>query len=92
MATLIPFTPNNTTKPPFQAGVTLDGQYYTLFTMWNVYRGDWYVSLSDQSGNIVMNMPLIGSPPKFDIPLFPGLFKTSKVVYRVYTTTFEITP
>jgi hypothetical protein len=90
--TTILFTPSNNTTPPFQTPVTLDGVSYSLYTMSNFYANRWYVVLADQSGNIVMNMPLIGSPPDFDILLFPGLFQTSTVVYRVGTGQFEIGP
>ena len=90
--TTIPFTPNNSNAPPFQALVTLDGVSYNLITMWNLYRGDWYVNLTDQSGNVIINQPLIGSPPDFNIYLFPGLFLTSTVLYRVSTGNFEIGP
>jgi hypothetical protein len=90
--TTIAFTPNNSTAPPFQALVTLDGQTYTMSTRWSVYRTDWMVSLTDQSNNLIMNMPLIGSPPNFDIPLFPGLLRTSTILYRVASSSFEVTP
>jgi hypothetical protein len=90
--TTILFTPSNTASPPFQVPVTLDGVGYSLATMWSFYRGDWYVSLSDQNGNIVVNQPLIGSPANASIFLFPGFFMTSTVLYRVSTGQFEIGP
>jgi hypothetical protein len=90
--TLIAFTPSQTTAPPFSATVTLDGNAYTLATMWNLYRGGWYVSLIDQSGNLVLNQPLVGSPPNANIYLAPGLFQTSTLLYRVNTNSFEIGP
>jgi len=90
--TTIAFAPSTTATPPFQANVTLDGVSYSMITMWNLYRGDWYVSLMDQSGNVVINQPLIGSPPDSNTYLFPGLFTTSTVLYRVATGMFEIGP
>jgi len=90
--TTIPFLPNNNAAPPFQATVTLDSTSYSLVTMWNFYASRWYVSLTDQGGNIVANQPLIGSPPAVNIILFPGLFTTSTLVYRVSTGNFEQTP
>jgi hypothetical protein len=92
MATIIPFLPNDASSPPFQAQVTLDGNPYQLVTMWNFYRGYWYVSITDQNGTVVCNQPLIGSPPDFDIPLFPGLFTSSMILYRPSTSNFEQTP
>jgi hypothetical protein len=90
--TTIAFLPSPTATPPFQATVTLDGNSYSLVTMWNLYRGDWYYSLTDQNGNLVVNQPLIGSPPGADILLTPGLFTTSTLVFRVSTQQFEIGP
>jgi hypothetical protein len=90
--TTIPFLPNNASSPPFQATVTLDGISYSLIAMWNLYRPGWYISLADQNGNLVLNQPLIGSPPGRDIPLAPGLFTTSTFLYRVSTGNFEIGP
>ena len=88
--TAITFAPNNSQAPPFQVSVTLDGVSYLMVVVWSVYRQDWMVSLADQSGNIVINQPLIGSPPNADIPLFPGLLKTSTILFRVSTQQFEI--
>jgi hypothetical protein len=90
--TTIPFLPNNAATPPFQAQVILDGNPYVLAARWNLYRRFWYVSLTDQSGTVVMNQPLIGSPPNSNILLFPGVFKTSTLVYRPSTGQFEQTP
>lgn len=89
--TLIPFQPNSNNAPPFSAIVTLDGSPYTLIAMWNFYRKWWYISLSDQNGNLVVNQPLIGSPPDSNIILAPGIFKTSTLVYRTSTGNFEVT-
>lgn len=90
--TTVPFQPNATTAPPFAAIVTLNGQPYTLAVAWNIYRGDWYMSLTDQSGNLLINQPLIGSPPGADIYLAWGLIGSSTLVYRVSTGNFEIGP
>ena len=90
--TIIPFQPNSTNAPPFLATVTLDGVSYSLIAMWNLYRGDWYISLIDQSGNLIVNQPLIGSPPDSNIYLAPGAFTTSTLLYRVSTGNFEIGP
>jgi hypothetical protein len=90
--TTIAFTPNNNAAPPFQATVTLDGQSYSLTTRWNLYRVGWYFSLTDQSGNLVVNAPLVGSPPNATIYLAPGIFQTSTLAYRVSTGQFEVGP
>jgi hypothetical protein len=89
--TIIPFTPDPVTAPPFSANVTLDGATYSLVTMWNFYSSRWFFSLSDQFGNLVVNQPLIGSPPNAQILLAPGFFMSSTLVYRVATNNFEVT-
>jgi hypothetical protein len=89
--TLIPFLPRTNASPPFSAVVTLDGTAYTMIVMWNFYRGDWYFLLTDEAGNIVVNQPLIGSPPNANMYLAPGLFAFSKILYRATTGNFEIT-
>lgn len=90
--TTLPFTPNPNTVPPFSAVVTLDGNPYTLAVTWNVYRQDWYITLSDQSGNILVTQPLIGSPPDSNIYLAWGILQSSTLVYRVSSGNFEVTP
>jgi len=90
--TTIPFVPDPVTAPPFTTLVTLDGTAYTLATAWNFSRGDWYVGLGDQNGNTIAYQPLVGSPPDRDIPLFPGMFTRSKLIYRVDSGVFEQTP
>lgn len=89
--TLIPFTPS-ATGTPFTAQMTLDGASYTFAARWNLYRGDWYFSLSDANGNLVVNAPLIGSPPSANVNLVPGLFTTSTIAYRPSTGNIEVTP
>jgi hypothetical protein len=90
--TTLLFTPQASGGPPFSALVTLDGRPYRLAAMWNLYRYGWYISLTDQSGNLVVNQPLIGSPPNANIYLAPGAFTTSTLLYRVATNSFEIGP
>jgi hypothetical protein len=92
--TTIAFTPvdGNISAPPFQATVQLDTQPYNLVAAWNQYRQDWYVQLVDQGGNVVCNQPLVGSPPNYVTPLFPGLFVQSLIYYDVASGTFVVTP
>ncbi|HQT68617.1 MAG TPA: hypothetical protein PLC74_13550 [Acetobacteraceae bacterium] len=94
MTTLVAFTPSNASSPPFQATVTLDGVEYNLTAFWNVYRdtGNWYYSIVDQSGNVQITAPLIGSPPNGDIYLAPNVFAISTILYRPSTGNFEINP
>lgn len=90
--TVIPFTPNNNVAPPFQATFVLDGAQYGGAVTWNVYGQRWYLTLTDQSGNVTWAGPLIGSPLGYDIILAPGIFTTSTLIYREDTGNFEQTP
>lgn len=92
MTTLIAFAPNNQDTPPFSTVMQLDGNYYNAAVTWNVYAQRWYLTLSDQSGNVIWNGALVGSPTAGNIYLAPGLFETSTLLYRSGTNNFEITP
>ncbi|MBR8141221.1 hypothetical protein KDW55_02445 [Burkholderia sp. AU19243] len=92
MTTLVPFLPSNATTPPFQATVTLDGVAYSLSVTWNIAGMRWYVTLTDQNGNVTWCGAMAGSPLDFDILLAPGIFSTSTLLYREDTGNFEITP
>ncbi|WP_070105612.1 phage baseplate plug family protein [Burkholderia plantarii] len=92
MTTLIAFTPSNATTPPFQETVTLDGAAYLLAVTWNVAGQRWYASLTDQNGNVAWSGAMVGSPLSFDIPLAPGIFTTSTLLYREDSGNFEVGP
>jgi hypothetical protein len=92
MSTLIPFTPNNNSTPPFSAQVTLDSTNYTLSAFWNITGQRWYASLTDQSSNVVWTGALVGSPLTYDILLAPGIFTSSTLLYRADTGNFETNP
>ncbi|VWB07057.1 phage baseplate plug family protein [Burkholderia lata] len=90
--TTIPFAPSATLTPPFQVAVTLDGQPYNLTTMWNFAAQRWYASLTTPSNANAWYGALVGSPLNYDIPLAPGIFTTSTILYREDSGNFEITP
>lgn len=90
--TNIPFVPQLTTYPPFQANVTLDGNAYVLQVYWNAYRNDWYFAITSSAAGNVFIGPLIGSPQNAEIYLAPGVFKTSKLIYDVDNQQFVVTP
>jgi len=92
MTTLVTFTPNNNSTPPFSETVTLDNVSYSLNAFWNVVGQRWYMSLIDQSGTNIWTGALVGSPLGYDILLAPGIFKVSTILYREDTGNFEITP
>lgn len=92
MPTTIIFNPSNATVPPFSTQITMDGASYTLSAGWNVYRQDWYYTLTDLTGSVVVSGPLIGSPDNSDIYLAPGIFTTSTLLYRTSSNQFEVGP
>lgn len=92
MTTLVVFTPNNNSSPPFSTTVTLDNVSYSLNVTWNISGQRWYAALQDQSGNVIWMGALIGSPLGYDIPLAPGIFQTSTILYRADTGNFEVNP
>lgn len=86
------FNPINSTTPPWKQQIVLDNDPYVLSAYWNLYAQRWYVNLATQDGTLVQYSPLIGSPLDYDIPLFPGLFTASTVIYRADSGTIEVTP
>lgn len=89
---IIPFTPNNSSNPPFSALFTLDGAQYSGTTQWNLAGQRWYFTLTDGYGNIIWNGPLIGSPLDGAIPLAPGIFTESMLIFMEDTGNFVQTP
>ncbi len=90
--TIIPFVISSTAPVPFQAIVTLEGNQYSLTVFWNLYGQRWYFSIQDLSGNMIVTMPLIGSPLGSDINLVFNLFQTSTLIFREDSNQFEVTP
>jgi hypothetical protein len=92
MATLIPLTINSTISPPFSSVFTLDGVAYYGSVSWNITAQRYYFQLQDQAANVVWHGALVGSPLGYDIPLAPGVFAESVILYREDTGNFEVTP
>lgn len=91
MATLIPLTLSNN-SPPFSRIFTLDGEAYNGSVLWNIAAQRFYFQLQDQGGNVIWMGALIGSPLNFDIPLAPGIFTQSTLIYREDAGNFEVNP
>lgn len=90
--TTIAFNPVPTNAPPFQTSVTLDGNAYLLSVYWQQYAQRWYVKLTDDAGKLTWNGAMLASPLDYDILLAPGIFTTSRLLYRESTNNFEVTP
>lgn len=89
MAQIIPFTAS--ALEPFQFQPTLDGQTYTALVKWNFYAQRYYVEIYTLGGELVLAIPMVGSPLDYDISLTETKF-TSKMVFREPSQQFEITP
>lgn len=75
--------------------VTLDGNSYTLSVWWNVFGQRSYFTITDQFGNRVVTMALIGSSvTEGDAPvnLVGGYFTTSKMYYYPANQNIVVTP
>ncbi|KDR41539.1 hypothetical protein BG61_16715 [Caballeronia glathei] len=90
--TLIPFTPNNLSSPPFSTQLTLDGGSFVGNVTWNIAGQRWYLSILDSSGTMFWSGAMVGSPLGFDIFLAPGVFSSSTILFRADTGNFEIVP
>lgn len=85
--TVTPFTPVQST-PPFSFQAVLDGATYLVTATWNL-TNRWYVNVFDGSNARVLTVPLLTSPPAYDISLTAGYF-TSKMIFRQQN--FIVTP
>jgi hypothetical protein len=59
LTTLTPFSP--LPDAPFAFSATFDGASYTVTVTWNLFSQRWYVSVTDNGGNLVFMLALIGS-------------------------------
>jgi hypothetical protein len=82
---------NPSPRQPFQFLATLDDAAYNVTVKWNVSGQRWYVFVDGPDGTNVVTLPLVGSPPGYDISLVAGYF-TSTLVYRTSSETFEVSP
>jgi hypothetical protein len=93
MPTIVPFSPTNS-SPPFQFQATFDGVTYIVQTLWNVSGQRWYVFIFDQSNNLIVTQPLIGSPPLpyNGVNLVGGYFTSTALYYYPALSVFSVTP
>ncbi len=85
--TYVAFNPSATSN--FQFQVTFDGSDYTVIVNWNLFGQRYYVNVYALTGELIVCLPLIGSPNFFNISLVAGYF-TTLFVYRAASGTFEI--
>lgn len=60
MTTFYNFQPSTLQVSQYQ--VTLDAAQYVLTLPWNLFGQRYYLTCSDLDGNLIFNLPLIGSP------------------------------
>jgi hypothetical protein len=89
MTTFTDFTPS--ASAPFQFQPTFDGATYTVIVTWGLFGQRYYVNCYTVPGALVYSLPLIGSPPDYDISLNAGYFQ-STLVYRAANNQFEVSP
>lgn len=86
---LYPFNPSATANFQFQP--TLDGKVYNVIITWNLGGARYYVNIYTLQGARVLTIPLIGSPPDYDLNLIAGYF-ASTMVFRASSQNFEVVP
>ena len=84
---VIPFIASTTNLFQFQP--TFDNQTYTCIVPWNAFAQRYYVVCYTLSGDLVFNVPLIGSPPNSNISITAGYF-TTQLIFRKWSNQFEI--
>ncbi len=99
--TITTFTP--TANVPFQFQAALSGPTaivdpsvvgpdYNIAVLWNTAGQRWYMLIVDQNGTLIVNRPLVASPPGYDINLVGGYFTGSTLVYLDGLSQFVVTP
>ena len=78
MSTLVDFIPSNIAAFQFQP--TLNGTQYSLTVPWNLFAQDYYISLSDLTGNLILYRSLTASGPSLQ-----AVFSWSEQVATVVT-------
>jgi hypothetical protein len=88
-AVITSFVP--TQLAPFQFQAMFDGSSYNIILTWNIYRQFWYLSIYSPANVLIVSLPLIGSPPWYNISLTAGYF-TSTLIYQPAANQFVVTP
>lgn len=72
----------NVITQALQYELTLDGGSYISLIYWNLFGQRYYINISDQYGNSVLNLPMIGNPPDSTaINMLAGYFTTTALYY-----------
>ena len=95
MSTVTPFSPTATAPFQFQATLVdsvLGTATYNCTVLWNTFGQRWYLQVVDQSGNLIVNTPMVASPASYPISLVAGYFSGSTLIFTEGTQTFVVSP
>lgn len=69
----------------------LDGTVYNCQIRWNISAQRWYILITDNSGNTVLNTPAVGSTNESGINLIAGVFSRTTMIWREQNGLIEVT-
>lgn len=69
----------------------LDGAVYNCRIRWNISAQRWYILITDNSGNILLNTPAVGSTNESGINLIAGVFSRTTMIWREQNGLIEVT-
>lgn len=83
-----PFTGNERQSMTFTP--LLDGVVYNCQLKWNIAAQRWYLLISDNSENTILNTALVGSTQAVGINLISGVFNLTKMYWRQKNGQIEV--
>ena len=101
-STSTPFAPSSLAPQQFQATLTnnvaslansfVGTATYNVTVVWSTFGQRWYIRITDQNGNLILNKPMTASPPGYNISLIGGYFTGSTMVFLEDTQQFVVSP
>lgn len=83
-----PFTGNERESMAFTP--VLDSTVYNCQIKWNIAAQRWYLLITDNSGNTVLNTALVGSESSGGINLINGVFTSTTLIWREKNGQIEV--
>lgn len=68
----------------------LDGAVYNCQIKWNIAAQRWYLFITDNSENAIINTALVGSPAAGGINLISGVFRFTTMYWREKNGQIEV--
>lgn len=69
----------------------LDGTVYNCQIKWNIAAQRWYLLITDNSGNTILNTPMVGSVSTGGINLIYSVFSSTTLIWREKNGQIEVT-